>query len=175
MLSQKRSDYDRKYRKEISRLLGAWEDCERRLESLSRYERAIENSLVRSLHELQRLQATRQGASVAVPGVLDVVVSAAEPRRFLEVGHKVPGRAETLAEPLALQEQSPGGVLSLGPVGKPVALAAGRAPPDVDDCATASTLRTSEPWPPATVAAGRPLEGNARRVVRLLARPGYGR
>ena len=46
-----------------------------RLEHLSRYERAIENSLFRALHELQRLQAARQGAPVPVPVMLDVAMA----------------------------------------------------------------------------------------------------
>jgi len=50
-------------------------------ERLSRYERAIENSLFRTLHELQRLQAARQGASVAVPVVLDVAIAGASRQR----------------------------------------------------------------------------------------------
>ena len=46
------------------------------LVKLSRYEVAIERSLYRALHELQRLQAARQGRDVAAPAVVDVEVSA---------------------------------------------------------------------------------------------------
>src|SRR5829696_3481263 len=42
---------------------------------LSRYETAIERSLYRSLHELERRQAARRGAAVTPPQVLDVEVS----------------------------------------------------------------------------------------------------
>ena len=45
------------------------------LVKLSRYEAAIERSLYRALHELQRLQAARQGRDVAAPAVVDVEVS----------------------------------------------------------------------------------------------------
>jgi hypothetical protein len=41
---------------------------------LSRYESAIERSLYRALHELQRLQADRAGEAVPVPAVLDVTM-----------------------------------------------------------------------------------------------------
>jgi hypothetical protein len=42
---------------------------------LSRYETAIERSLYKALHELQRLQAARLSAAVTPPQVLDVEVS----------------------------------------------------------------------------------------------------
>jgi hypothetical protein len=42
---------------------------------LSRYETAIERQLYRALHELERRQATRRGAAVTPPQVLDVEVS----------------------------------------------------------------------------------------------------
>ena len=42
---------------------------------LSRYETAIERHLYRALHELERRQATRRGAAVTPPQVLDVEVS----------------------------------------------------------------------------------------------------
>jgi len=41
---------------------------------LSRYESAIERSMYRALHELQRLQADRSGEDVPVPAVLDVTM-----------------------------------------------------------------------------------------------------
>jgi len=47
-------------------------DC---LERLSRYEVAIERSLYRALHELQRLQAARQGRGLDTQTVVDVEVS----------------------------------------------------------------------------------------------------
>ena len=42
------------------------------LETLSRYEVAIERSFYRALHELQWLQAARQGREVGAPTVIDV-------------------------------------------------------------------------------------------------------
>jgi len=42
---------------------------------LSRYETTLERNFYRALHELQRLQAARQGQSVEVPHALDVDVS----------------------------------------------------------------------------------------------------
>ncbi|MFC1783285.1 hypothetical protein ACFL02_06825 [Planctomycetota bacterium] len=44
-------------------------------EHLNRYETQIERSLFRTLHELQRLQAARQGRQVSAPLVVDVDVS----------------------------------------------------------------------------------------------------
>ena len=45
------------------------------LVNLSRYEGAIERSLYRALHELERLQAARRGSPVALPMVVDVDVA----------------------------------------------------------------------------------------------------
>ena len=42
---------------------------------LSRYESAIERSMYRALHELQRLQATRSGQNVSLPVVVEIVGS----------------------------------------------------------------------------------------------------
>ena len=39
---------------------------------LSRYETALERALFRSLHELQRLQASRSGAPVPLPMAIDM-------------------------------------------------------------------------------------------------------
>ena len=47
------------------------------LSKLRRYETQIERSFFRALHELQRLQAARQGQPVVAPLALDVNVSAA--------------------------------------------------------------------------------------------------
>lgn len=46
------------------------------LGKLARYEAALERSLYRALHELQRLQAARAGADVPLPAAVDVTVSA---------------------------------------------------------------------------------------------------
>jgi hypothetical protein len=46
------------------------------LVTLGRYETALERSLYKALHELERVQARRRGESVALPAVLDVAVSA---------------------------------------------------------------------------------------------------
>jgi hypothetical protein len=68
-----------------SRLFG--EDGEKRLENafsaygrekmsvLSRYEATLERSLYRALHELQRLQAAREGKTVLPPEVVDAEIS----------------------------------------------------------------------------------------------------
>jgi hypothetical protein len=45
------------------------------LEKIGRYEAAAERSLYKALHELQRLQAARQGQAVTPPAVLDVAVT----------------------------------------------------------------------------------------------------
>lgn len=44
------------------------------LVNLSRYEAALERSMYRALHELQRAQAARSGQAVPLPSVLDVDV-----------------------------------------------------------------------------------------------------
>jgi hypothetical protein len=46
------------------------------LVNLTRYEAALERSMYRALHELERAQAARQGERVALPAMLDVTVSA---------------------------------------------------------------------------------------------------
>jgi len=46
------------------------------LEVLQRYESGLERSLYRTLHEIERLQAHRNGGDVPVPAVLDVTVEA---------------------------------------------------------------------------------------------------
>lgn len=46
---------------------------------LSRYEGTLERGLYKALHELQRLQAARQGEAVALPEAVDVEVSVSEP------------------------------------------------------------------------------------------------
>ncbi len=48
------------------------------LSKLSRYETTLERSLYRALHELQRLQAARSGATVPPPAVVDVDVMITE-------------------------------------------------------------------------------------------------
>lgn len=54
------------------------------LDKVARYESHLERSLFRTLHELQRLQATRGGANVPPPAALDVdlTVSGTDPDRF---------------------------------------------------------------------------------------------
>ena len=44
-------------------------------ENLTRYENVLSRSLLRNLHELQRLQAIRAGELVAAPAVMDVDVN----------------------------------------------------------------------------------------------------
>jgi hypothetical protein len=60
---------------------------------LSRYEATIERSLYKALHELQRLQAARQGNTVSPPEVVDVDVSIAaqEERRRMALPGKYDG------------------------------------------------------------------------------------
>jgi hypothetical protein len=52
------------------------------LSKLSRYETSMERSLYKTLHELQRLQAARQGKAVAPPLAVDIDVSGAGPREI---------------------------------------------------------------------------------------------
>jgi hypothetical protein len=49
-----------------------------RMATLSRYEVAIERSLYKALHELQRLQANRQTDAQIIPVAIDVEVSGME-------------------------------------------------------------------------------------------------
>jgi hypothetical protein len=48
-----------------------------RLQLLSRYELALERSLYKALHELQRLQAERRGVPVPPPAVVDMTLEVA--------------------------------------------------------------------------------------------------
>ena len=48
---------------------------QRELATVGRYEAHLERSLYKALHELQRLQAARQGRPVAAPVVVDVDVT----------------------------------------------------------------------------------------------------
>jgi len=52
-----------------------------KLGKLARHEAAIERSMLRALHELQRLQAVRNGIAVSVPGVLDVDIAVGKGER----------------------------------------------------------------------------------------------
>ena len=47
---------------------------------LSRYESTLERGLFKALHELQRLQAERQGDAVPLPEAVDVEVSVSRDR-----------------------------------------------------------------------------------------------
>lgn len=59
---------------------GAFTGCgANRMTILSRYESTLERGLFKSLHELQRLQAARQGEAVPPPEAVDVEVSGFEP------------------------------------------------------------------------------------------------
>ena len=51
---------------------------ENALSKLSRYETSMTRNFFRALHELQRLQAARNGKQVPVPQVVDLEISAAE-------------------------------------------------------------------------------------------------
>ena len=56
------------------------------LGKLRRYQTSDENSLYRALHELQRLQAARQGSPITPPAAVDigVSISVAEPAEAAE-------------------------------------------------------------------------------------------
>ena len=51
----------------------------RKMTILARYESTLERGLFKALHELQRLQAARQGESVPLPEAVDVEVSVCDP------------------------------------------------------------------------------------------------
>ena len=63
------------------------------LKNLERHEAALSRSMLRTLHELERLQARRAGEHVPAPAVVDVDVSLSEPPRA-DIGQTDP-RAET--------------------------------------------------------------------------------
>ena len=52
-----------------------WDTDREKIQLLSRYEVTLERSLYRALHELQRLQAAREGRAVPLPAAVDVDVS----------------------------------------------------------------------------------------------------
>ena len=49
------------------------------LDCVTRYESHLSRQLLQALHELQRLQAQRQGAPIAPPAALDVTLDAVKP------------------------------------------------------------------------------------------------
>jgi hypothetical protein len=53
----------------------SWKSDRDRLQLISRYEGTLERSLYKALHELQRLQAAREGQAVPLPQTVDVEVS----------------------------------------------------------------------------------------------------
>src|SRR5262249_29140224 len=53
----------------------SWKSDRDRLYLISRYEGTPERSLYKALHELQRLQATREGQTVLLPQTVDLEVS----------------------------------------------------------------------------------------------------
>ena len=53
----------------------SWKTDRDRLQLISRYEATLERSLYKALHELQRLQATRNGQAVLLPQMVDLEVS----------------------------------------------------------------------------------------------------
>jgi len=60
-----------------------WDSDRKKLQLLSRYEVTLERSFFRALHELQRLQAAREGQAVPVPAVVDMNVSGHEEMALL--------------------------------------------------------------------------------------------
>src|SRR5215475_5385689 len=57
----------------------SWKSDGDRLQLLSRYEATLERSLYKALHELQRLQAAREGQAVPLPEAVDVDISISTP------------------------------------------------------------------------------------------------
>jgi len=53
----------------------SWKSDRDRLQLISRYETTLERSLYKALHELQRLQAAREGQAVPLPQTVDLEVS----------------------------------------------------------------------------------------------------
>ena len=53
----------------------SWKADRDRLQLISRYEATLERSLYKALHELQRLQAAREGQAVLLPQTVDLEVS----------------------------------------------------------------------------------------------------
>jgi len=53
----------------------SWKTDRDRLQLISRYEATLERSLYKALHELQRLQAARNGQAVLLPQTIDLEVS----------------------------------------------------------------------------------------------------
>ena len=56
----------------------AYKNDQNKLQLLSRYELTLERSLYKALHELQRLQAERQGMPVPPPTAIDMTVEMAD-------------------------------------------------------------------------------------------------
>jgi hypothetical protein len=56
----------------VTRVLGKYAG---QFDNLSRHEEALTRSMLRGLHELERLQRRRAGESVAAPAALDVEVN----------------------------------------------------------------------------------------------------
>ena len=63
---------------------------------LSRYESTLERGLFKALHELQRLQAARQGEAVPVPEAVDIEVSVSEPDGLALHGRTMEVRAANI-------------------------------------------------------------------------------
>lgn len=53
------------------------------LQTLSRYESALERIFYKAIHELQRLQAMRMGVAVAIPMAIDITVDQPEENGFV--------------------------------------------------------------------------------------------
>ena len=74
---QRAAEADEQRRSASTKLAGAFlhdAASDNALSKLSRYEAGFERTFFRSLHELLRLQAARQGGKVQVPAALDVTV-----------------------------------------------------------------------------------------------------
>jgi hypothetical protein len=71
---------------------------------LSRYEVTLERSLYKALHELQRLQAARDGQAVPLPEAVDVDISISTPdegHQMALLGESIGVASEGIKEPVS--------------------------------------------------------------------------
>jgi hypothetical protein len=83
----------------------AFNDCGReKMGVLSRYEMTLERSLYKALHELQRLQAARDGQAVPLPEAVDVDISISTPdegHQMALLGESIGVASEGIKEPVS--------------------------------------------------------------------------
>jgi len=71
---------------------------------LSRYEVTLERSLYKALHELQRLQAARDGQAVPLPEAVEVDISISTPdegHQMVLLGESIGVASEGIKEPVS--------------------------------------------------------------------------